>query len=214
MVTLIFAPWAFGSTEPWSIHVLEILCILTFISGALDGVLKREWRFRYPWLGVLLALCAGYVGFQLLNSLDIHVVRKWSVYELSGGSTHLPHTVHWESTVEWGVRWVCFLLVGMMIVCRVRSREEIAPFMKVVVVNAAIISVVGVLCHLSESDLLLGFRKPRFGGIIFGPYVNRNNFAAYVNLALPLALGFALLPDMLRRQELSKTPQRIFSSRV
>src|SRR5258708_28241748 len=51
-----------------------------------------------------------------------------------------------------------------------------------------LISIFGVLQHLTFNGKLYWFRELHYGGIPFGPYVNRNHFAGFVELILPLAL--------------------------
>src|SRR5207244_12845976 len=49
-------------------------------------------------------------------------------------------------------------------------------------------SVFGVVQHLILNGNLYWFRDMEYGGIPFGPYVNRNHFAGFVELILPLSL--------------------------
>jgi O-antigen ligase len=51
-----------------------------------------------------------------------------------------------------------------------------------------LVSIFGILQHLTFNGKLYWIREMRFGGIPFGPYVNRNHFAGFVELILPLAL--------------------------
>jgi len=45
---------------------------------------------------------------------------------------------------------------------------------------------------LSGTEAIYWLHKPRFGGAIFGPFTNRNHFAAHINMALGVALGLLL----------------------
>ncbi len=51
-----------------------------------------------------------------------------------------------------------------------------------------LVCIFGILQHLTFNGKLYWFREMRFGGIPFGPYANRNHFAGFVELILPLAL--------------------------
>jgi O-antigen ligase len=51
-----------------------------------------------------------------------------------------------------------------------------------------LVSVFGILQHLTFNGKLYWFREMRYGGVPFGPYVNRNHFAGFAELVLPLAL--------------------------
>jgi O-antigen ligase len=46
----------------------------------------------------------------------------------------------------------------------------------------------GILQHLTFNGKLYWFREMRYGGIPFGPYVNRNHFAGFMEMVIPVAL--------------------------
>jgi O-antigen ligase len=51
-----------------------------------------------------------------------------------------------------------------------------------------LVSLFGILQHLTFNGKLYWFREMRYGGIPFGPYANRNHFAGFAELIIPLAL--------------------------
>src|SRR5690348_10195942 len=64
-----------------------------------------------------------------------------------------------------------------------------------------VISVFGILQHLTFNGKLYWFRELTYGGIPFGPYVNRNHFAGLMELLIPLAL-VPLVLGKVRRERL------------
>ena len=65
-----------------------------------------------------------------------------------------------------------------------------------------VISVFGILQHLTFNGKLYWFRELTYGGIPFGPYVNRNHFAGLMELLIPLAL-VPLVLGKVRRERLA-----------
>jgi O-antigen ligase len=65
-----------------------------------------------------------------------------------------------------------------------------------------LISIFGILQHLTFNGKLYWFREMHFGGIPFGPYANRNHFAGFVELILPLALVPLVLGKVRRERRL------------
>jgi O-antigen ligase len=63
------------------------------------------------------------------------------------------------------------------------------------------VSVFGILQHLTFNGKLYWFREMHYGGIPFGPYVNRNHFAGLMELLLPLSL-VPLVLGKVRRERL------------
>src|SRR5437588_2349218 len=64
------------------------------------------------------------------------------------------------------------------------------------------VGVFGILQHLTFNGKLYWFRELRYGGIPFGPYVNRNYFAGLMELLIPLAL-VPLVLGRVRRERLA-----------
>jgi len=210
---LVFAPWAFATTEPWSIRTLEVLCVAVAIFLLFRRDAGQNFRARHGVVAVLGLLIFILIGAQLLNPVQVKIVTRRSVYELIGGSLSLPYTIHWWATMETGLRWATFLLFGFALIHSIQTRDDVSFILRLLVLNAVLLSIEGILQQLSGSGRLLGFRTPRYGGGIFGPFVCCNNFASYANLCLPIALGMFLLPDILPRRRdpaESSMPERFF----
>ncbi len=63
------------------------------------------------------------------------------------------------------------------------------------------VSVFGILQYLTFNGKLYWFREMRFGGAPFGPYVNRNHFAGFAEMVIPVAL-VPLILGKVRRERL------------
>src|SRR5262249_1466077 len=63
-------------------------------------------------------------------------------------------------------------------------------------------SVFGILQQLTYNGKLYWFKTMRYGGAPFGPYVNRNHFAGFAELVIPIAL-VPLLMGKVRKERLS-----------
>jgi O-antigen ligase len=69
-----------------------------------------------------------------------------------------------------------------------RTLQDWRGFVWFGMVLGFLVSIFGILQHLTFNGKLYWFREMHYGGIPFGPYVNRNHFAGFVELILPLAL--------------------------
>lgn len=209
-LALIFAPWAFGATEKWSIQILEILCLLAALLFIIGQSGSRGFILRQHTAWILCLSFIGLIGIQLCNPLQLKTVVPASVYELVGGSRAWPHTIQWQATFANGIRWSCILLLGFVLLHHVQTRADLQFFIKLLILNATLLSLEAILQYLSGTNKLLGFRTSQHPIIVFGPFVCRNNFAAYANLCIPLALAKALLPDMAGQPDTSKRAERFF----
>lgn len=274
VLPLLFAPWAFGTTERWSIRVLEALCGVALYLFALNqslgtqlprrqpklfmaamgvpilaalqillfipfdrlvserlGILiwmaacatsallllfsmkfHGEWTLRRPCISALGVIFLALILFQLLNPVHIHTITKGTVYELMGGNLHLPHTIAFAATFEEGIRWTCLMVFAFTILHFIGSRASLIWLVKIIVANAALVAMVGVLQKLCGADKMLGLRESKMALVSFGPFANTNNFAAFANLFLGPTLGLALMPGIFNSDESSSLPQRIFWS--
>jgi O-antigen ligase len=69
-----------------------------------------------------------------------------------------------------------------------RTADHLRRFIWFMMFFGFLVALFGILQHLTFNGKLYWFREMRFGGIPFGPYVNRNHFAGFAELIIPVAL--------------------------
>jgi O-antigen ligase len=94
---------------------------------------------------------------------------------------------------------VADLVLLFLAVQAFRTLQDWRGFVWFGMVFGFLVGIFGILQHLTFNGKLYWFRELRYGGIPFGPYVNRNHFAGFVELTLPLAL-VPLLLGRVRRE--------------
>jgi O-antigen ligase len=83
---------------------------------------------------------------------------------------------------------VAYAIVLFLAAQAFRNSDEWRKFVWFLMIFGFLVSVFGILQQLTFNGKLYWFREMRYGGIPFGPYVNRNHFAGFVELVLPVAL--------------------------
>jgi O-antigen ligase len=83
---------------------------------------------------------------------------------------------------------VTYLIILFVAVQAIRTLEEWRGFVWFVMAFGFLVAIFGILQHLTFNGKLYWFREMRYGGIPFGPYVNRNHFAGFMELVIPIAL--------------------------
>jgi len=83
-----------------------------------------------------------------------------------------------------------------------RTLADCRSFAWFVMIFAFLVAGFGILQHLTFNGKLYWFRELKYGGIPFGPYANRNHFAGFVELVLPMSL-VPLLLGRVRRERLA-----------
>ena len=194
---LVLTPWLWGTTEAWSIRFVEGLCLWAVLCVLVQLAVERRLPTPFPRLHFLLTVVvAGIVVAQWLRPVTMELFAGGMLYRLPEGATRWPFTVAPGVTADWGFRWGTWILFGWALWAHPRNPQEVRSILKVLVWNAVILAVVGITQYLSGTDRLLWLRKPRHLCTLFGPFVYHNNFAAYVNLLFPAAMGLALLPGL------------------
>lgn len=80
---------------------------------------------------------------------------------------------------------VCFLVSQTL-----RRTTHIRKLATVLTIYGAGVAMFALLQSLSSSGKLYWIRTPRFGGWIYGPYVNHNQYAGLMEMLAPIPLVF------------------------
>lgn len=167
---LAFSVLAHGVVEPWSEAVLEIGAAILFLWwGLLFAVGRLPVRcHRLIWpIGAfwLLAVAQYGTGITAVKFLTGIEILKLSALAL-----------------------LFFLVVQAF-----ETLEHWRAFGWFLLTLGFAVSTLGIVQHLSFNGKLYWFRELRYGGIPFGPYVNRNHFAGLMELIIPTGLSILLL---------------------
>ncbi len=81
-----------------------------------------------------------------------------------------------------------------------RTVEDWRGFVWFVMIFGFVVSIFGILQHLTFNGKLYWFREMHYGGIPFGPYVNRNHFAGFAELFIPMSLVPLMLGKVRRER--------------
>src|SRR6266704_3012518 len=162
-----FAVLSHGAVEPWARGILESASGILFVLWALFFMVsKKEQEIALPSLLFPLAAFAIVVIVQFAFRL-----------------TSSPFTTRTELQLLLSMLILFFLAAQTL-----RTLSDWRAFAWFVMIFAFLIAGLGILQHMTFNGKLYWFRKMRYGGIPFGPDANRNHFAGFVELALPLSL--------------------------
>lgn len=168
---LAFSVLAHGAVEPWSEAVLEAGAAVLFVVWGLLFASGLAPTVRWNWL---LAPVAGLWAFAVLQ----YVARL----------TEVPFLTRIEILNFSALTILMFLAVQAY-----ETLEQWRGFIWFLLVLGFLVSAFGILQHFTFNGKLYWFREMRYGGIPFGPYVNRNHFAGFVELVVPPGLAIFLL---------------------
>ena len=174
-----FAVLSFGAVEEWSQAVLEVGASLLLVLWAIR-------QFRRPVEQVVFPpefppLCA--FAFLAVVQLVFHLTAS-----------------RYSTRVE--LQLLLMYLVVVFLMSQVYSRmDHWRGIIWFLMALGFLVSLFGILQHLTFNGRLYWFREMRYGGLPFGPYVNRNHFAGFAELVIPIAL-VPLILGKVRRERL------------
>lgn len=180
LTLLLFGPLAFGAVEHWAIFTLQAGSLFLFIAWAFLQALTGELQLTRS--GVFLPM----VAFALL--LISQLIFRRTAYQAATVSLLLLYC-------SYGL--LCFLMVQCL-----QRRRNFRTLLTGLSVYGFLIASFALIQSITSNGKLYWVRHPRFGGKIYGPYVNRNHYAGLMELLFPFALVVFFSPGIRPRQKL------------
>jgi len=177
-ILVAFAVLAHGAVEPWSEAVLEIGAALLLLVWVGTVLTSAEWK--PVWNPLLLPL----LGFWLLAALQLVL-----------GITAVPYLTRIEL-----LKYSSLVALFFLCVQSYRTRSQWRNFVWFLMCLGFAVSLFAILQHFTFNGKLYWVRELQFGGIPFGPFVNRNHFAGLMELLIPPGLAILILGGERRDQ--------------
>lgn len=168
---LVFAPLAFGSVEVWARSVVE-LAVFGLAGLRLVGYgFGRNTTAGLPGpVAVLLALFAG-----------------WALVQLAA-----PTSLYPRGTRGALVLGSAYVALFALVVSTVRTESEIRRLTLALIVTGFGVALFAILQKYAWNGKIYWLRTVAAGGSPTGPFVNRNHFAGYMEMLIPLAVGYTV----------------------
>jgi O-antigen ligase len=177
-VLVTFAVLAFGAVESWSESVLQIGAALLFLWWGLLMATGRGEEIR--WSPVIWPL----LGLEFIALLQF--VVPLSLY---------PYLTKLEL-----LRMTSYFILLFLSGQAFRTPRQWRDFAWFIVLLGFSVAAFAVLQDLTFNGKLYWFREMRYGGMPYGPYVNRNHFAGLMELLIPMGLAMLAVPGVRRQQ--------------
>jgi O-antigen ligase len=185
---------AFGAVYPWAFIPLYGGCAVVAV------VMLAQRRAAAPagrapviaLLFVVAAIVAQLVPVPLSLiqriSPETDTFLRWYQVGYRSLSTH-PLSIQPNATVV-GLAAACALGILLVALARGMNRQDTIQFIRGLCVLGAVLAIEGIAQRALWNGKIYGFWTPVHSGNPFGPFVNRNHFAGWMLMALPLAMGY------------------------
>lgn len=199
---IIFTPLAFGSVQEWSSSVMELAAFIVlgaWMIKAWSGktVVIRDTRLLIPTAGFLV-----FMLFQLtplpqgiLTAIAPANAAIYRDFGLAGDTGWKTISIHPWATRQELVRVIAYLAVFFVIINHYRDREKIQRLVVSVIMMGALLIVIAIAQKETWNGRVLWFypveahHASSRNSAIWGPYINRNHFAGYLEMVIPLVLA-------------------------
>jgi len=168
---LAFSILAHGAVEPWSEAVLEVGAAILLV-----------------WWGVLWA--TGVARVVRWNWMLSAVAGLWAVAVVQYFGR--LSTVNFLTKIEI-LKLSALGILFLLAIQAFKTLEDWHGFVWFLLVLGFLVSLFGILQYFTFNGKMYWFRELRYGGIPFGPYVNRNHFAGMVELIVPSGLAILVM---------------------
>jgi O-antigen ligase len=167
---------AYGAVEVWSQSILEAGAGLLFVVWAVIAFRNRNltitWNpLCWPLLG-LLAIGLGQLAFRI---------------------TPYPFLTRVEL-----LKLIAFILVFFLSTQVFRERQDLNSLAWLLMLLCFGVSLFGIVQRFTSDGTIYWFQKLTLGGDPFGPFVNRNHFAGFAELTVPVGLALMIFRGLRR----------------
>jgi O-antigen ligase len=184
LAALLGAPLAFGAVQPWAWASLALVALLALLLWAAGNILQGELRIAWSPLYVPAAL------FFLLAAI-----------QHAGRLTFDPMATR-EALVKLAAYLIFFFLAAQLFQVSGVRRQVSGPdsslithhssLLLVITVYAFALGLFAMVQFFTSRGLIYWTISPRWGGWVFGPYVNHNHYAGLMEMLIPLAAAYVL----------------------
>jgi len=167
---LLFGPLAFGAADPWSILVMEVGAVVLFMLWLVRQATSGELRIAgSPLFPPMLA----YAALVIL--------------QLASGRTGYRY-----ATLRGAMLYVAYGLLCLLVVQCLRRTSQVKTLAIAFSAYGFALAIFALIQSMSLNGRVYWARTPRFGGWIYGPYVNHNHYAGLMEMLAPIPLVFSL----------------------
>jgi len=166
-----FTALAHGAVEAWSVAAFQAMTILVMLAWAWKAAIEKRIRINVPSAALPLAALA-LLGLAQ-SAFDLSMDAEATSYATAGLFFMLLLFVAGAN---------CF-----------DERARLHSLSTFIVALGLALAVFALVQHFTWNGNIYWVRPNTQGGTPFGPFVNRNHFAGYMEMIIPLPLAFVML---------------------
>ena len=192
LAALVYAPWAYGTTQDWAVTGLNILMAFIVTMWIVGCLLQRKWPFVPPVLAIAAIALLAQGWFQVGNAKFDYDPATRDFTKLNPLLPWAPGTLHQSLSLQSMVQ-ISTMLAAVCFVCNMAQRTI---WRKRLLWTIALTGITLVLLGLAQrftSATAIFWGSEEMGPSFFATYRYHSNAGAFVNLVWPIVAGFTVM---------------------
>lgn len=176
LLTVVFTALAHGTVEPWSVFVYESITLLVLLVWATKIILDKRFEINVPK-----------IALPIVALLAIGLAQSVAVTNSEGRWLSLSKNV--EAT-RGAVTVLAFLLISFLIAANFfQTRASLKGLANFLVIYGLAMALFALVQHVSWNGKFYWIRPNTISITPFGPFVNHNHFAGYMEMLIPVPIA-------------------------
>jgi O-antigen ligase len=190
---------AFGSVELWSMALIQFIVSAGLLVFLVQSVTGQAKCYKTPGMLPLLMILL----YMILQSVPVPPsllkVVSPAAFEVYSSSVFLESPGQWVSVslfkrglVLEFFRFASYAGVYFLTVEVTAGGRTLKQMVYTMAIFASVLAALSIIANFSSGNYIMWLRENPWGGHGYGPYINKNHYAGFMGMALPLIIGLFL----------------------
>jgi O-antigen ligase len=177
LVAVVFTTAAHGAVEPWSAAIYGFIVITTVLLWVVKSFREKRLVIRVPS-----------TAFPVIGLVALGLVQSVA---FAGGDGRVRSLSTDVEATRGAVTMLSFLLFSFIIAANFfTNRDRLHRLASFLVIYGLVVAVFALVQHFTWDGRFYWLRPTR--GPAFGPFVNRNHFAGYMEMLIPIPIALII----------------------
>jgi O-antigen ligase len=180
LAAVVFTALALGAVEAWSVGIFELIVTALILFWAAKAIIEKDLKIRFPSTTLPLG------AFILLG-----LIQSIAITGAAGQAISLSMDV--EAT-RGAVGVIFFLWMSFLIAVNFsQTPQRVRALANFLIIFGVALAVFAIVQHFTWEGKMFWVRPmPSAGAGTGGPFVNRNHFAGYMEMLIPIPVALVL----------------------
>jgi O-antigen ligase len=180
LAAVVFTTLALGTVEAWSVAIFELMVVVLVLLWASKAIIEKRLEIRFTPAALPL-------GAFVLLGLAQSIALTGSAGQTSSLSMDVEATRGAVGVIFF--LWVSFLIAANFF----DTHERLHTLASFLIIFGLALAVFALVQHFTWEGKMFWVRPtPSAGEGLGGPFVNRNHFAGYMEMLIPIPVALAL----------------------